>query len=195
MEQLIEFGKRSLVLVMRRNLSASLVSRLMEDNRFYFLHNRLLNAAPSSYTVARGDLPVLLSEDVERFATAMGDIFSTLFKPTIQITAFSTVLYRLVGPMVAAMFLGYLGGGLLLIRAFIPNFEKFTKLEAALEARFRYVHSRVKEHAESIAFYAGDKLGACARMCARVCACLSACVRCCLPTAFSCRTRGGSARS
>lgn len=55
----------------------------------------------------------------------------------------------------------YLGGGLVLIRTFIPNFEKFTKREASLEARFRYVHSRVKEHAESIAFYAGDDLGTC----------------------------------
>ena len=52
----------------------------------------------------------------------------------------------------------YLGGGLVLIRAFIPNFEKFRKREASLEARFRYVHSRVKEHAESIAFYGGDEL-------------------------------------
>ena len=48
---------------------------------------------------------MLLSEDVEVFAKAMGDIFSTLFKPVIQIGAFSAVLYRLVGPVVAGIFL------------------------------------------------------------------------------------------
>ena len=45
LEQAIEFSTRQLVLVLRRNLSASLVSRLMEDDNFYFLHNRPLSSA------------------------------------------------------------------------------------------------------------------------------------------------------
>ena len=94
------------MLLLRRNLSESMVSRLMQDDNFYFLHNRPLSASSKSqYTIAQGELAVLLSEDIEQFANAIGDIFSTLFKPVIQIGAFSVVLNRLVGSYVAGIFL------------------------------------------------------------------------------------------
>jgi len=106
LEQGIEYTKRQLVLLLRRNLSESMVSRLMQDDNFYFLHNRPLSASSKSqYTIAQGELAVLLSEDIEQFANAIGDIFSTLFKPVIQIGAFSVVLNRLVGSYVAGIFL------------------------------------------------------------------------------------------
>ena len=128
----------------------------MHNDNFYFLHNKPLatsagsstgNKKTEAYTIKQGDLAVLLTEDIEKFSSAVGDIFSTLLKPVIQISAFSAVLYRLVGPFVAGIFLAYLGGGLALIRAFIPNFEKFTKREASLEVgSFAYFFALVLLH-------------------------------------------------
>mmetsp|Transcript_10704 Transcript_10704/g.19826 ORF Transcript_10704/g.19826 Transcript_10704/m.19826 type:complete len:411 (+) Transcript_10704:1-1233(+) len=42
------------------------------------------------------------------------------------------------------------------MRYFVPNFREIRRTEMDLEGRFRFVHTRLVEHTESIAFFGGD---------------------------------------
>ena len=137
LEQGIEFSKRTFVLLLRKNLSASLVQRLMANDNFYYLHNPPLSSSKvnskgqgtrtgAAGKIKQGELAVLLSEDVEQFATAVGDIFSTLFKPLVQISAFSVALTRLVGTYVAAIFLAYVFVGFMHVSGSFARACKYT---------------------------------------------------------------------
>jgi len=47
-----------------------------------------------------------------------------------------------------------LGAGLM--RFVIPNFRQLRRVEYDLEGRFRFVHTRLTTHTESVAFFGGD---------------------------------------
>ncbi|GMH93585.1 hypothetical protein TrST_g2468 [Triparma strigata] len=96
-----------------------------------------------------------ISEDVKSFTSFSLTVFITLLTSSIDLISFSTILFKISPELFASIF-GYaavgtgvsfwLGGKLVPL-----NFEGLRK-----EADFRYSIIRVRENAESIAFYEGE---------------------------------------
>ena len=51
---------------------------------------------------------------------------------------------------------GYNLVGVAFVRAFMPDYKQIAEQTNALEAKLKFVHSRIVQHAESIAFFGGD---------------------------------------
>ena len=98
-----------------------------------------------------------ISEDVRSFTAFSLTLFLTLLTSTIDLVSFSFILYS-IQPQLFLAIIAYATFGTLtttaLGKSLIPlNYEKLQK-----EANFRYSLVRVRDNAESIAFYAGEDL-------------------------------------
>jgi ATP-binding cassette subfamily D (ALD) long-chain fatty acid import protein len=100
----------------------------------------------------------LITTDINRFCTALANLYSNLGKPLLDIVIFNYQLARSIG---------YAGTWGLLINYFVtfsilrkltPNFGKLAAEEAKLEGAFRSAHSRLITNAEEIGFYNGEEL-------------------------------------
>ena len=74
--------------------------------------------------------------------------------------------------------LAYLLFGACAIRLALPNFKAIVAEEAASNARYKAVHTRVKTHCESIAFFGGEAPNTCLYTC--LFTCLFTCLYTCL---------------
>lgn len=96
-----------------------------------------------------------MTQDIERFASEISSLYSTTFKPVVDIVLFTRKLTRSVGiqgPIM--MYLYYILSGFFL-RRLLPNFARMTVRTQQLEGNFRFHHSRLLMHAEEVAFYRG----------------------------------------
>lgn len=97
----------------------------------------------------------LIVQDVERFTTAVADLFTNVSKPTLDIALYCYRLGTTVGWSGPALMAGYLtlsGGLLTWLRG--PS-AQLTAVEQRLEGEYRHVHSRLIASAEEVAFLQG----------------------------------------
>lgn len=96
-----------------------------------------------------------ITHDIEEFSISLSNLYSTTFKPVLDIVLFSRRLSSSVGVQgPALMYLYYIISGYFL-RRLLPNFAKMTSKQQELEGDFRFHHTRLLMHAEEIAFYRG----------------------------------------
>lgn len=111
------------------------------------------------YTVAElagmRDIDQRGTRDVERLATDLASLIPTLVKPVVDVTWFSWQLWRLTGPRGMAILYAYTIVGYGALHAVTPDFAGLLKKEYQLEGNFRNAHSRLRTHAESVAFFGG----------------------------------------
>lgn len=93
-----------------------------------------------------------LTEDVEKFAHAISELYSYTFKPLMDVTLFTRSLSRIMGYRSQAMLYGYYACVAALLRATSPPMALMTSQEAALSGSFRGAHQRLSAHAEEVAF-------------------------------------------
>mmetsp|Transcript_4453 Transcript_4453/g.4217 ORF Transcript_4453/g.4217 Transcript_4453/m.4217 type:complete len:796 (-) Transcript_4453:22-2409(-) len=98
-----------------------------------------------------------ITEDVRSFTAFSLTLFLAILTSTIDLFSFSAILYSIQPQLFLAIF-AYAGFGTftttVLGKSLIPlNYEKLQK-----EANFRYSLVRLRDNAESIAFYAGEDL-------------------------------------
>jgi len=113
----------------------------------------------NSYAVANlegiSDADQRLTRDIERLSKELADLVPNMVKPLVDILWFSSRAYLLTGSRGLAILYVYMFLGVGLLRAVTPNFGKLLGDEQALEGVFRFVHARLRTHAESIAFFGG----------------------------------------
>ena len=51
---------------------------------------------------------------------------------------------------------GYNVIGVAFVRGFMPDYKQIAEKTNALEGKLKFVHSRIVQHSESIAFFGGD---------------------------------------
>lgn len=111
------------------------------------------------YTVAElagmRDIDQRSTRDIERLATDLASLIPTLVKPVVDVTWFSWQLWRLTGPRGMAILYAYTIVGYGALHAVTPDFAGLLKKEYQLEGNFRNAHSRLRTHAESVAFFGG----------------------------------------
>ncbi|KAH6621134.1 ABC transporter transmembrane region 2-domain-containing protein [Chaetomium sp. MPI-SDFR-AT-0129] len=99
----------------------------------------------------------LIAVDVTKFSNHLAELYSNLAKPVLDMTIYTISLSRAVGGegVVFMALLVQLSANLM--RALTPPFGKYVADEAKLEGEFRFQHTRLIDHSEEIALYAGHE--------------------------------------
>eukprot|EP00041_Stephanoeca_diplocostata_P038068 m.1473233 g.1473233 ORF g.1473233 m.1473233 type:complete len:1281 (-) comp25152_c1_seq8:3346-7188(-) len=138
---------RSLALDWRRVLSQHLFANYLGDKAFYKVGNLY-------HLVEDGDQR--LTEDLSLLSTEMANIFPDIVKPLADISWFTYQAYGIIGLQSTAMLYLYMFAGYGVLRAAAPAYGKLVEKSQELAGAFRYVHTRLRTHAESVAFFGGD---------------------------------------
>ena len=127
-----------------------MTKRLMEDyfdkRRFYSLQSSAMLDNPDQR----------ITSDVNQFTSTTLSLSMTLLNSLVDLISFSGILFSIYPPLFVALLVYSIGGTIASISIGRPliglNF-----LQEAAEADFRYGLVRVRENAESIAFYGGEE--------------------------------------
>lgn len=143
---LYRYSEERLSLLWREWMTRHLLQRYC-SNRVYY---RLIGSD-------RVDNPdQRIAEDVKLFATTTLSLLLILLQSVVMVGAFVAVVWAispaLMGALILYAVLGTFGAWLIGRRLVSLNYSQFQK-----EADFRYSLVRVRDHAESIAFYRGEK--------------------------------------
>ena len=110
-----------------------------------------------------GTLPLLFcaQEVTSEFASIWGHAIT----PLVDIVWFTFRLQSLVGLSGMSSLLVYAGVSGAVLKMFMPDHEKFGRKEKENESAFRFIHTRLRDHAESV------RACGCGCACACGCAC------------------------
>ncbi|GJP52743.1 hypothetical protein CLOM_g11828 [Closterium sp. NIES-68] len=137
----------SLALGWRRHLTAHLT-------RLYFRHNAFYKVVALG-TEGLTDADQRLCDDVSRLCSDVSGLVSSLVKPIVDILWFTWRMRCLTGQRGVGILYAYMLLGLGFLRAITPDFSSLTAEQHRLEGAFRFMHSRLRTHAESVAFFGG----------------------------------------
>ncbi|KAF8404271.1 hypothetical protein HHK36_009153 [Tetracentron sinense] len=97
-----------------------------------------------------------IASDIPRFCSELSDLVQ---EDLIAVTDGLLYTWRLcsyASPKYVFWILAYVTGAGAMIRNFSPAFGKLMSEEQQLEGEYRQLHSRLRTHAESVAFYGGE---------------------------------------
>ncbi|XP_078171386.1 peroxisomal ABC transporter 1 [Carex rostrata] len=135
-----------LALGWRIRLTNHLLNYYLRRNAFYKVFNM------SGRTV---DADQRLTHDVDKLTSDLASLVTGLFKPSVDILWFTWRMYLLTGKRGVAILYAYMLLGLGFLRTVAPDFGDLASQEQELEGTFRFMHSRLRTHAESVAFFGG----------------------------------------
>lgn len=93
-----------------------------------------------------------ITEDVEKFAYAISELYGYTFKPLLDVVLFTRSLSRIMGFKTQFVLYGYYVVVAALLRATSPPLSLMTAQETALGGALRAAHQRLVVHAEEVAF-------------------------------------------
>eukprot|EP00897_Mesotaenium_endlicherianum_P010717 jgi/Mesen1/9674/ME000674S09277 len=120
--------------------------------RLYFKHKAYYKAV---HLVEGMDADQRLSQDVDKLCRDLSGLITNMVKPLVDILWFTWRMQGLTGRRGVGILYTYMLLGLGFLRAITPDFGALTSKEQQLEGSFRYMHSRLRTHAESVAFFGG----------------------------------------
>ncbi|KAJ3683851.1 hypothetical protein LUZ60_014078 [Juncus effusus] len=135
-----------LALGWRIRLTNYLLNYYLRRNAFY----KVLNTTGRTM-----DADQRLTHDVDKLTNDLASLVTGLFKPSVDIIWFTWRMYLLTGRRGVAILYTYMLLGLGFLRTVAPDFGDLASQEQELEGTFRFMHSRIRTHAESIAFFGG----------------------------------------
>ncbi|KAJ7521019.1 hypothetical protein O6H91_19G034300 [Diphasiastrum complanatum] len=134
-------------------LSLSWRGRLTEYlSKLYFSNNAFYKAVHLSGGM---DSDQRVTQDVEKLCSDLAGLVTGMVKPLVDIVWFTFRMKMLTGKRGVGILYAYMLLGLGFLRAITPDFGALKIKEQQLEGSFRYMHSRLRTHAESIAFFGG----------------------------------------
>lgn len=130
-----------------QNLTTFALKKIMENNNFYTIRN--LDGSIK-------DPDQRITQEIRIAAENFAEIWGKAVTPIIDITWFSVRLYSLIG-LKGIQYIGaYFLFSAMTVKLLIPDHEKLDRKEKQFESTFKFVHNRLRNHAESIAFFGGD---------------------------------------
>nr|CAB3479540.1 unnamed protein product [Digitaria exilis] len=96
-----------------------------------------------------------ITHDVEKLTNDLAGLVTGMVKPLVDILWFTWRMKLLSGRRGVTILYAYMFLGLGFLRAVSPDFGDLANQEQELEGTFRFMHSRLRTHAESIAFFGG----------------------------------------
>ncbi|WP_042724360.1 ABC transporter ATP-binding protein/permease [Chthoniobacter flavus] len=140
------YSQERLSLVWRRWMTQHLIKR--------YFYNRAYYRIRASESVDNPDQRI--SEDVRTFTTGVLNFFLVIVNSIVTLITFVGVLWSISGQLVAVLVL-YATVGTIVSMLFGKRLVGLYFNQYQREANFRYGLVRVRENAESIAFYRGEK--------------------------------------
>ncbi|EGG16527.1 ABC transporter D family protein [Cavenderia fasciculata] len=98
-----------------------------------------------------------VTSDIEQFCNSMSNLYTTVFKPVLDLILFTQKLVGVMGWGSPMLMFGYFIISGFLKRIIMPPFGRLTAKQSELEGNYRTVHQRLITNAEEIAFYDGSK--------------------------------------
>ncbi|XP_010277351.1 PREDICTED: ABC transporter D family member 1 [Nelumbo nucifera] len=135
-----------LALGWRIRLTQHLLKNYLRKNAFYKVFHM------SGHDI---DADQRISHDVEKLTTDLSGLVTGMVKPTVDILWFTWRMKLLTGRRGVAILYAYMLLGLGFLRSITPDFGDLTSREQELEGTFRFMHTRLRTHAESVAFFGG----------------------------------------
>lgn len=147
---MLQYLQGTLALRYRTRLTNHILKQYLPDSEnpvFYSIHNlddRIKNADQ------------LITVDVFKFSNSLSELYSNLAKPVLDMVLYAWQLSRNIGgeSLFAMGILVQMSAYVL--RIMTPPFGKYVATEAQMEGDFRYLHSRLIEYSEEVAFYGGQ---------------------------------------
>ncbi|KAG6529362.1 hypothetical protein ZIOFF_011559 [Zingiber officinale] len=96
-----------------------------------------------------------ITHDVEKLTSDLSGLVTSMVKPSVDILWFTWRMKHLSGHRGVAILYAYMFLGLGFLRSVAPEFGDLANKEQQLEGTFRFMHTRLRTHAESIAFFGG----------------------------------------
>ncbi|KAM7517453.1 hypothetical protein LguiB_016415 [Lonicera macranthoides] len=135
-----------LALGWRIRLTQHLLKNYLRENAYYKVFNM------SSINV---DADQRLTQDLEKLTGDLSGLVTGMVKPTVDILWFTWRMKLLTGQRGVAILYAYMLLGLGFLRNVTPDFGDLGSREQQLEGTFRFMHERLRTHAESVAFFGG----------------------------------------
>ena len=141
-----DFYSAKLKVEWRQWLTERLIAQYLDGRSFYRIQTGSLMDNPDQR----------IASDVSKFTATTLGFFFTILNSTTDLVAFSGILFSIYPPLFLVLIAYAIAGTLISIRLGQPlvglNFEKEKR-----EANFRYSLVRIRENAESIAFFGGER--------------------------------------
>ncbi|KQK08073.1 ABC transporter D family member 1 [Brachypodium distachyon] len=135
-----------LALGWRIRMTNHLLQYYLRRNAFY----KVFNMSGKSI-----DADQRLTLDVDKLSTDLAGLVTGMVKPLVDILWFTWRMKLLSGRRGVGILYAYMLLGLGFLRAVSPDFGHLASQQQELEGTFRFMHSRLRTHAESIAFFGG----------------------------------------
>eukprot|EP00494_Astrolonche_serrata_P033208 UN33477 len=100
----------------------------------------------------------MITSDISRMCDALSKLYTDLCKPTMDLFIYTYTLYNAIGfygPGSLAIFYSCIG---FVLRLATPPFGQLAADQSALEGMFSFIHSRLIQNSEEIAFYHGEEV-------------------------------------
>ncbi|KAF1864344.1 hypothetical protein Lal_00022000 [Lupinus albus] len=98
-----------------------------------------------------------IASDVPRFCSELSEIVQDDLTAVADAVLYTWRLCSYASPKYVFWILAYVVGAGTVIRNFSPSFGKLMSREQQLEGEYRQLHSRLRTHSESIAYYGGER--------------------------------------
>eukprot|EP00040_Diaphanoeca_grandis_P001018 m.17269 g.17269 ORF g.17269 m.17269 type:complete len:1248 (-) comp11415_c0_seq1:76-3819(-) len=140
---------RSLALDWRETISRHLFQKYFRNKAYYKISNLYHLVEDSDYR---------LTQDLDKLSTELARIFPDIVKPFADITWFTYQALLILGLRNTSLLYMYMLGGFGVLRLVTPAFGELTRKSQELTSAFKYVHTRLRTHGESVAFFGGDEV-------------------------------------
>ncbi|CAI9295462.1 unnamed protein product [Lactuca saligna] len=135
-----------LALGWRIRLTAHLLKNYLRKNAYYKVFHM------SGVSI---DADQRITQDLEKLSTDLSGLVTGMVKPSVDILWFTWRMKMLTGRRGVAILYAYMLLGLGFLRSVTPDFGDLGNREQELEGSFRFMHERLRTHAESVAFFGG----------------------------------------
>ncbi|MBA0848589.1 hypothetical protein Goshw_004270 [Gossypium schwendimanii] len=140
-----DYARETLSLRWRCWMTSYFMQRYLTDRTFYKIQSQSIIDNPDQRIV----------DDLSSFTSTALSFSLTLFNAAVDLISFSNILYTIYPPLFVVLLLYSIGGTVISI--FLgKGLVTLNFLQEKKEADFRYGLVRVRENAESIAFYGGE---------------------------------------
>eukprot|EP00331_Platyophrya_macrostoma_P025673 CAMPEP_0176441468 /NCGR_PEP_ID=MMETSP0127-20121128/21214_1 /TAXON_ID=938130 /ORGANISM="Platyophrya macrostoma, Strain WH" /LENGTH=645 /DNA_ID=CAMNT_0017826249 /DNA_START=246 /DNA_END=2183 /DNA_ORIENTATION=- len=143
----LDYLTKIIALGFREKLTAYFHNNYINDKIFYQVSN-LDSRVPNP--------DQRLTQDIEKWATSLSNLYSNFTKPLLDIFLFSKRLAELLGWRGPVYCIGWYFIAGAILRFVSPSFGKLTAIEQRLEGDYRACHTDLVHHSEEIAFYRGQ---------------------------------------
>ena len=96
-----------------------------------------------------------ITQELQEAAESLASIWANSISPIVDIGFFSFRLQNSLGWSGLTPLIAYLSSTWLLTSFALPDYKLINTRERELESQFRFIHTRIRNHAESIAFFGG----------------------------------------